>query len=170
MRRRIPPNPVRAEPRTPKNVAVFVWLECQAMPSNAAEQLERSRAVREPASWGRGGTPLQEPNTQHAEPHSTTRERHGANGLPSHSLMSLDPAGAPPKVLRKQHGGNSALHASRALPERSGGFPEGDIGGIVPYTPAEPSQSVQRASFRVAFLGMFWTPGMVPGIALYNLT
>ena len=69
--------------------------------------------------------------------------------MPLASLMSLDPAGAPPKVLRKQHGGNSALHTPESPPERSGGVPEGYIGGIVPYTRQRAPQSVQEASQRV---------------------
>ena len=73
-------------------------------------------------------------------------------------------------MLRKQHGGNGALHTPESPPERSGGFPEGEHrGNGALHTPESPPER-QRVFFWVVFRGMFWTPGMVPEVALYNLT
>ena len=95
---------------------------------------------------GARGTPLQEPNTQHAEPHSTTRERHGTDSLPpcfSHEprpcgSASQNVAGATRRVTRE----SNALHVSRSLLERQRASRGVIIGIVVP----RPRRDVSRAS------------------------
>ena len=70
-----------------------------------------------PQVGGEGNSPPRA-TTQNGAPPGTLQSDTERTACPFVSLMSKDYAGAPPKVLRKQHGGNGALHVSRSLLER----------------------------------------------------
>ena len=145
-----PLKPRQGIPPNPEKRPSFLSGLMTKHPVIAAEQLERNRAAREPASWGRGELPSKSltPNTRNRP--STSQERHGTDSLPpcfSHEprpcgSASQNVAGATRRVTRE----SNALHVSRSLLERQRASRGVIIGAVVPRPRRGASQSVRERS------------------------
>ena len=127
------PEPRQGRAPNPEKRGAFLF-GLSAKPSrHCSRAMEREPCRTRARELGGWGTPQLEPNTQHAKPHSTTRERHGSHGLPVSCPHE-------PKTTQGR------------LPERRRAVQRRDIGAVVPKPRRDASQSVRGCSFG-SFLG-----------------